>query len=65
MQELIVLGLVPGTDIYIPFYYWLIAGVLVVGSFWFRRLIAATVFRFATFLLGHKTEHDIKEKQFS
>ena len=65
MQELIVLGLVPGTDIYIPFYYWLITGIILVSGFCFRRLIATSVFRFATFLLGHKIEHDIKKQQLS
>lgn len=40
MQELVVLGLVPGTDIYIPFTFWaLLASLVLVQIFWGKRLV--------------------------
>jgi len=39
MQELVVLGLVPGTNIYIPFSFWLLLATLIlVQLFWGKRL---------------------------
>jgi hypothetical protein len=39
MQELVVLGLIPGTNIYIPFSFWvLLATLILVQLFWGKRL---------------------------
>ncbi|HPR09155.1 hypothetical protein KDA06_00300 [Candidatus Saccharibacteria bacterium] len=39
MQELVVLGLIPGTNIYIPFSFWLLLATLIlVQLFWGKRL---------------------------
>jgi hypothetical protein len=39
MQELVVLGLIPGTNIYIPFSFWvLLATFILVQLFWGKRL---------------------------
>jgi|JI6StandDraft_1071083.scaffolds.fasta_scaffold484388_1 hypothetical protein len=64
MQELIVLGLVPGTDTYIPFYYWVIAASLVLVLFCLRYKIVLLAYRLLAKLFSLRISHSLKHKHF-
>jgi len=65
MQELVVLGLIPGTDIYIPFYFWLVAVMVVGGLFVIRHRILRAAYKTTAFLLAKRVDHTLQQKRLS
>jgi|GEM_PF-3067941 hypothetical protein len=64
MQELIVLGVVPGTEMYIPFYYWLIAAITFFCLIALRRKIVRILYRVSARVLAHRVDYSLRHNTY-